>query len=516
MMKKLRVLIVEDSEDDTLLLLRQLRQNGYDPEYASVDSPQTLEEALTGRAWDIVIADYSMPQFTAIDALRIVQEIDPDLPFIILSGTIGEDVAVAAMRAGAHDYIMKGNVARLIPAIERELEEAGVRRERALAEEALRHAQKMESLGLMAGGVAHDFNNLLVALMGQGSLALAKLSADSPARLHVEQCIAAARRAGDLTRQMLAYAGRAEFKLKPVDINELIEADIVLLGAAVPGSVSLETDLAKSLSKIEADPVQVQQVVMNLVINAAEALEGKAGTVTVRTRMVDSIGDGGLWTYLDKLPPGGEYVALAVEDTGIGMDIDTVRRIFDPFFTTKKTGTGLGLAAVLGIVRGHCGGLRIDSQVGKGTRLTVFFPALAERPVILQEQAAEVDLSDDLVLVIEDDDSVREAAEDILELQGIQVLSAGDGSAGLTLYQEQMEDIDLVLLDLTLPGMSGEETLRELKRMNPDVRVLLCSGYGLNEVASHLIDNGTVAFLQKPYDGDKLVEALSRQLDSTP
>jgi PAS domain S-box-containing protein len=387
--------------------------------------------------------------------------------------------------------------------------------ERKRSAEALRQAQKLESLGVLAGGVAHDFNNLLVAMLGQTSLALAQLPPESPARASVEKAVLAAQRAADLTRQLLAYSGRGQFEIRPLSLNALIRENLHLLAVALPKHVRLKPELAEPLPLIKADAGQMQQVIMNLILNAAEAIGARPGTVAVVTgAQALTAGDERLWQYTgDALPPG-DYATLEVRDDGCGMNAETLARIFDPFFTTKLTGRGLGLAAVLGIVRGHGGGLRVESAVGQGTTFTLFFPVTEARPAAPPEpeDLDRAALPPGLVLVIDDEEPVRQAAADILALEGLPVVTAPDGDAGLRLYRERADEVRLVVLDLSMPGRSGEETWRELRRINPDVRVILSSGYSQFEAAHRFVDQGLAGFLQKPYDMEQFIEAIRKHM----
>ena len=509
MSSELAVLLIEDSEDDAVLLLRALRKGGHDPVFQRVDTMSGMKQALETGIWDVVIADYSLPHFSGLEALRMVKEKGLDLPFIIVSGAIGENVAVAAMRAGAHDYIMKANLARLAPAIERELQEAALRREHRRSEEALLRTQKMESLGLLAGGVAHDFNNLLVAMLGQSSLALAKLPPQSAAREHIRKSVQAAERAADITRQMLAFAGRGQFELRAIDLNILIQENLHLLELAVPKHVKLTPRLQKDLPMITADPGQMQQIIMNLILNGAEAIGEDAGTVVVSTgTQRGEPAPASRRRFLGSLAGGEAYVTLQVQDTGAGMDAATLKQIFDPFFTTKKSGRGLGLAAVQGIVRAHKGALHIDSELGKGTVFRLFFPVSADEPAPSDEVVSQVETQPKLVLVIDDEFAVLDAVTDILALAEIETITASNGRQGLTLYSERHAEIDLVLLDLTMPGLSGYETLAQLRQIKSEVRVILSSGYNQIDVTDRLNDPGRVGFLQKPYDADKLINVV--------
>jgi two-component system, cell cycle sensor histidine kinase and response regulator CckA len=387
--------------------------------------------------------------------------------------------------------------------------------QRQQAEEAMRQAQKLESLGVLAGGIAHDFNNLLVAMLGQTSLAMEQLPAESSARSHIEKAVGAARRAADLTRQLLAYSGRGQFQVLPINLNTLIQENLHLFEVAIPKNVRLVSNLAESLPFIDGDVGQMQQVIMNLVINAAEAIGRNLGTVRVTTdTYYITSADVHLWKYIGSPLTSGLYVTLSVQDNGSGMDAATLSKIFDPFFTTKVTGRGLGLAAVLGIVRGHKGGLRVESEVGKGTTFTLYLPVSVAQPttptITDREQVPMV--THGLVLVIDDEKPVREAVTDILEAEGITVIAARDGRAGLALYRERQADVGLVLLDLSMPGLSGEETFHELRRISPNVSIILSSGYQQSEVTRRFAGQGLVSFLQKPYDVDALIQEVGRHL----
>ncbi len=391
--------------------------------------------------------------------------------------------------------------------------------ERKQAEEALARAQKTESLSVMAGGVAHDFNNLLAAMLGQTSLALAKLPPGSAAREPIEKAVSAAHRAADLTRQLLAYSGRGRFSVKPLRLNALIEENLRLLEVAIPKHVCLCADLAGALPSIRADAGQMQQVLMNLIINAAEAIGSRPGVVTLHTSVSEvTHTDRQAWHYTGELLPPGRYVVLQVSDDGCGMDAETLMRIFDPFFSTKFAGRGLGLAAVLGIVRGHHGGLRVESTPGVGTTFRLAFPvaahdqdgpagALAAPPAAVPAVRAA-----GLILLIDDEEAVREAVTDILEMAGVRVLAAADGKSGLALYRENQAAIRLVLLDLSMPGMSAEETFRQLRTLDPGLLIILSSGYDESEVSARFAGQAPTGFVQKPYSMDDLTLAIRQHL----
>lgn len=384
--------------------------------------------------------------------------------------------------------------------------------ERRRVEHRLQQAQKLESLGVLAGGVAHDFNNLLVAILGQASLARQRLGREHQATGNLDKLITAATRASDLTRQMLAYSGRGQFERQELDLNELVNENLHLLRASVSKHVQLEADLTRADGTFEGDVGQIQQIVMNLIINGAEAVGDRPGRVKLRTSVAElaryDLEPFERWTGSSM--GAGRYVCLEVSDTGAGMDPETLSRIFDPFFTTKFTGRGLGLAAVLGIVRGHGGGLRVSSTPERGTTFVVALPSVAAA-ANQRQSVADIEPQREhmgKVLVIDDEQVVRETVCDILDLHDIEVLTAADGASGLQLAEQQGAQVALVLLDLSMPGMSGEETLTRLRELDPKLPVLLSSGYSADEAAERFSASGANGFLKKPYSARALVDAV--------
>jgi PAS domain S-box-containing protein len=389
--------------------------------------------------------------------------------------------------------------------------------ERKGAEEALRRAAKEESLTVLAGGVAHDFNNLLAAILGHASLAMKQLPDTSPARRHVEKAALAVERAADLTRQMLAYSGRGHFVVRPTDVNALARENLPLLEVAVPKSVRLEALLAPGLPLVDADVGQVQQVLMNLVINAAEAIGERGGTVTLATSVREvTAADHHLWRASGQPLGPGRYVALEVRDDGPGMDAETVDRVFEPFFTTKFTGRGLGLAAVLGVVRGHRGALSVESAPGRGTTFRILFAPSAQGARAATAVPPEPERCRATVLLIDDEDAVRDMVGEVLEHEGMSVLRAEDGARGVALFQEARGRVDVVLLDLSMPGLSGEETFRRLVEVDPSVRVILSSGYDRDEAKGRFGPSRPAGFIQKPYRPEQLMAEIGRCLGEGP
>ncbi|MFN7992690.1 MAG: PAS domain S-box protein [Bryobacteraceae bacterium] len=367
-------------------------------------------------------------------------------------------------------------------------------------EEKLRHTQKLESLGILAGGIAHDFNNLLVGIIGNASLAAETAPVDSTARALLQEVLLAGEKAAHLTRQMLAYSGKGRFVIEPLEISSITRETQQLVHSSIPRNVDLRLDLKSDLPCVEADSGQIQQVVMNLIINAAEAIPaGRNGIVLVRTSLqsLDQQRVQAEFAGQDLAP--GNYVVLEVHDTGVGMDDATRARIFEPFFTTKFVGRGLGLSAVMGIVRGHKGALTVSSSLGKGTSFRVYLPATAShRP---QSRGARPESSlkgEGCVLIVDDECAVRKLAQAALRNYGYTALGAEDGHTALDTLRRN-RPVDLVVLDLSMPGMTAHETIDRIRVGWPATRILLSSGYDEDEVLSRF-ENGSVAgFVQKPY-----------------
>ena len=377
------------------------------------------------------------------------------------------------------------------------------------AEEGLRQAQKLESIGVLAGGIAHDFNNLLIGVIGNASLVEDMIPPDDPACELVQGIIKTGQQLAHLTRQMLAYSGQGRFFMEHLDLSDVVRDIGDLVRPSISKKVALQFELEEDLPQIEADRGQVQQILMNLVINAAEAIGSHDGVVTVITgmRLVDAS-----FTKSHAQASGlryGEYVALEVRDTGCGMDEAVKAKIFDPFFSTKFTGRGLGLAAVHGIVRGHAGAILVNSESGKGAAFTVLFPAAGGRVEESRPAAPRRSVKGSgTVLVIDDEEIVRELARRALERNGYNVLVANDGLSAIDMFRRRPENIDVAILDLSMPGMSGEETLPELRKIRPDVKVLVSSGFSEAEAMAMFSGQRVSGFVQKPYTAAILTEKV--------
>ncbi len=387
--------------------------------------------------------------------------------------------------------------------------------ERKLLEQKVLQAQRFESLGLLAGGVAHDFNNILMGVLGHSSLALSELPPHSPVRNRIRKIEVAANRAAELVSQMLAFTGREQLTLEPVDLSTTVEEIGQLLYAAASKKAQLTFDIDDSLPQVIGNPSSIRQVVMNLFTNASEALEGEAGTISLKTGIVEMSEEQLADTYIDWSRPAGRYCYVEVADNGCGMDSEILERIFDPFFTRKKLGRGLGLAATLGIVRSHQGAIDVVSVPGEGTTFRVLLPCSeGAGPTVRPAPEAAVGTSAlrGCVLIVDDEEIVREAAKSYLETHGIEVLLASDGSECLSVYWRERERVSAILLDVSMPGMSGPETLRELRRAGAEVPVIMSSGYVERQVQGGEDSLKPQAFLGKPYSPEKLLAVLSEVL----
>lgn len=396
-------------------------------------------------------------------------------------------------------------------------DDAGEERARMNLDARVQQVQKLQTLGTLAGGVAHDFNNLLQAILGNASIIRLHTGPSAAVQNSLEQIETACQRASELTNQLLAYAGKGKFVLEAVDVSQLAIEMSKLLVASLPRKPQLLGQFAPALPAVEGDPTQLRQVLMNLVINAAESLPDNSGVIRLSTGAVDLSADDLTGLLLgDDLPPG-TYIYFEVCDTGCGMTEEIRSRIFDPFFTTKQNGRGLGLAAVLGIVRGHRGALQVHSESGSGTLFRVLLPALkksaAGRPAAPREQSRP-ERTSGTILVVDDEAAIRNSARFLLESLGFAVLTACDGFEAVETFKTMQAKISAVLLDLSMPKMSGAEAFRKLRAVRPDVPILITSGYSEEVTVQQFQEAGLVGFIQKPYRGSelrmKLLEVLER------
>ncbi len=388
-------------------------------------------------------------------------------------------------------------------------------RDRRQLDQHMQEVQRLESLGVLAGGIAHDFNNILTVIRGNTRLTMDDLQKDSPQHERLARIQAAAEHAQGLTRQMLTYSGAAMLSVQPMDLSQLVVEMLGLLRASVAKKGPLDVDLAEDLPAIEADDTQIRQVLLNLVTNAAEALADTGGSITVRTRVCRVGAEELVGAFGTPDPEPGEYVVLEVSDTGPGIEESRVARVFEPFFTSKASGRGLGLAVVLGIARAHRGVIQLESEPGVGTTFRVLVPsslrAVSEPP--LAREPAEPPRGSGTVLVVDDQEAVIEVAEAFLQRAGFRVLTALGGRAALDALRTHGDEIDVVVLDLVMPEMGGEETFDALRDLRPHLPILLVSGYDKKMVGDRFLGRGIAGFLYKPYEPEELVERVRSAIE---
>jgi signal transduction histidine kinase len=465
--------------------------------------------------FDIILADYMLPSFDGFSALAIAREERPDVPFIFVTGSLGEEVAIESLKRGATDYVLKHRLSRLVAAVNRALDESDARKERARLEEQLRQAQKMETIGTLAGGVAHDFNNLLTAIIGNAQLALTQVPAKSSLGEKLVEIERTGQRAAELTRQLLVFSRRQRLELRALDLGSTIRDFMKMLRRIIGEDIDLLFEEPSELPSVMADTGQIEQVLMNLAVNARDAMpNGGELLVTVREVFVTETG---CLEHPSARP--GRYIEILVSDTGSGMDEETKNHIFEPFFTTKEVGkgTGLGLAVVYGIVKHHEGFIGVKSQQSGGTTFRICLPVAGEAiKSETKELSQPPNRGSETVLLAEDEEILRKLVFNVLTGLGYSVLVANDGEEAVRTYQSNSDLIDLLVLDIVMPRMSGREAYRVIRRTGAKPPVVFISGYSEENNFDDEFDKRTVAFLPKPFPIGELGRKVRSLLDQKP
>jgi two-component system, cell cycle sensor histidine kinase and response regulator CckA len=508
----LKVLIVEDSRPTVAAILDELERGGYEVQHEQVETADGLRAALDREGWNVVLANYSMARFSAPEALNVLRATGRDLPFIMISDIVGEETAVAAIKAGAHDFLVKGRLSQLVPAIERALADADARRDRERLDADLQQTRKMEALARLAGGVAHDFNNLLTAILGYGALVLDQVGRDTPAGRDVAQILASAQKASTLSRQLLAFSHKQVFTSVPLNLNTVIYDVEPRLRALAGEAVTLVVRLEPALHWVMADTAQLEQVLTNVTANARDAMP-EGGVITIETRNSATVEDASM-ARANTL--AGAYAVLSVHDTGVGMPPEIRARMFEPFFTTKEKGlgTGLGLAAVYGIARQLGGFIRVESEPGKGTTVQIFLPQTARPSEVatMKPESATIASGLGTVLLVEDDDGVRALIRTMLERYAYRVLDVPSAEAALTLLETESTPIDLLLSGIVLPGVQGPELAAMALSGRPTMKVLLISDDVDRLVGAAHAAGGEWPVIAKPFSAPALVARIQQLL----
>ena len=517
---RVRILHLEDDANDAELIGAALDADGLPVTIEVVATGDGFAAALERGQMDLILSDYAVPGFDGISALHLARAKAPDVPFIIVSGQLGEEAAVESVRSGATDYVLKQRLSRIGPSVRRALAEADERGKRKQAEEGLRkseaqlrHAQKMEAVGRLAAGVAHDFNNLLTAIIGYTQLMQRRFPSNHPATQDAEEVLAAAERAASLTRQLLIFSRQQVLEPRVLELNGIVTGLDKMLRRLIGADVDLLTVPAPDLGRIKADPGQVEQILVNLIVNARDAMPS-GGKLTIETFNVELDEH---YVRSHPLARPGRYVVLAVNDSGCGMDADTQARIFEPFFTTKEVGkgTGLGLSTVHGIVQQSGGHIDVYSEIGVGTVFKVYLPRVDE-PLdqVVGRDAGQPTRGTETLLLVEDEARVRNVVAETLRLNGYSVLEAGEPGEAISCAHEHTGRVDMLLADVMLPGMNGPELARSIRRIHPEAKVLYMSGYTDNAIIHQGLLGSEAAFIQKPFTAEALLRRIRGLLEA--
>jgi signal transduction histidine kinase len=489
-----------------------LANDGLNCEIVRRDTRDEFIHDLQKKNFDLIFADCTMPEFDGLHALELARQHAPEIPFIFVSGTIGEEFAIQSLRNGATDYVLKNRLSRLIPAVRRAIAEAAERNKNQEMEQRLRQAQRLEAVGTLAGGVAHDFNNILTIIKGHTALLL--MESKKPER--VEEIAAtinhAALRGSELVGQLLAFARKSDSMFTSTDINQHIKGIVAMLREAMPRNVKFELKLNESLPEIHADPGQLERVLINLATNARDAMP-KGGKIIISTSKVkDSEAP------LHTAEGIEEYLCLSVKDTGTGMDEATRQHIFEPFFTTKPKGkgTGLGMPVVYGLMKSHNGFIDVQSELGKGTTISLFLPipaTVAPKTELTPYTKPGIVKGTETVLIVDDEKDVSYFVEIILKLNGYKVETAESAETALEKIKTSKDKIDLVFSDVGLPRLDGFGLCAAAREAQPGIKIMLTSGYIDGSLKTRMSEAGIDGFLAKPYDMADLLGTIRAVLD---
>jgi signal transduction histidine kinase len=511
---RLHILHLEDDPNDADIIRSTLEAAGIACAITCVENQHDYIAALERGGIDLIFSDFSLPAFDGLSATKIAQARWPNIPVILVSGTLGEELAIDSLKNGATDYVLKERLSRLVPAVRRAMQEVEARAERQRLKAQFIEAQKMEVVGQLAGGVAHDFNNILAIIMGYCDLLSSDLGPDSPLRTYTEEIQQASERAAGLTRQLLVFSSKQVVQPVVLDLNDVLADLDKMLRRLIHENVEMAIFPGKQIGRIKADSGYIGQVLMNLVVNARDAMP-KGGKLAIRTENV-TLDEEHTRAHSGAIP--GDYVMLSVGDTGTGMTPEVKARLFEAFFTTKAKGkgTGLGLATCQTIIQQSGGYIDVCSDLGKGATFKIYFPRV-EQSLGLPAKAAltgPLPGGTETIMVVEDDPSLRHLALGILEARGYEVLSASNGQEALHVASEHSGlPISLVLTDIVMPLMGGEVMAQWLKTTYPDLKILFTSGYTDDAVIRQGVLDAGVEFLPKPYTPSILSRRVRGLLD---
>lgn len=510
----LRILHLEDNARDAELILTLLSGEGFSCEVNRVDSRAGFLKTLEEGSFDLILCDYNLPSFDGKEALEIARSKRPEVPFIFVSGTIGEDRAIEALKRGATDYVLKERLVRLVPAVRRALIEVEERKARIQLEEQLIRAQRMESIGVLASGIAHDLNNVLGPIM-LGIEVIGRTIQDPKSLRMLETMAVSAKRGAAILKQVLGIARGDKGDKRLLEPKHIINEVVNLIKETFPRSIKIVSDIRRDIPAVEADPTQLHQALLNICLNARDAMPeyGELKIALKKTEIDETFSD----PHIGGRP--GEYVVISVTDTGTGIPPEVKDQIFEPFFTTKESdkGTGLGLSTVVAIVRSHDGFVTVDSETGKGTTFRVYLPA-AKREMLekaIESNAAMRYGNGELILVVDDEVSIREITRELLETHGYKAVMASDGAEAIAIYLREKDAIKVVVMDLVMPILSGADAIKTLRRINSKLKIIAVSGMTFEGKTDVISEEDILIMLRKPYSSELLLRAIAEALGKT-
>jgi signal transduction histidine kinase len=514
MKSPLHILHLEDDPGDAALVQATLEAGGIPCVTTRVQTRADFVAALELGGIDLILSDYSLPAFDGLSALKIAQARQPDIPVILVSGTLGEELAIDSLKNGATDYVLKERLPRLVPAVRRAMHEVEEQIERRRLEAQFIEAQKMQVVGRLASGVAHDFNNVLAVIMGYSDLLMDKIGPDKVLKSHLEMIRVAAGCAAGLTRQLLIFSRKEAVQPVVLDVNDVVKDLDNMLRRLIDENIEMTIVPGKQTGRIRADSGYVGQVLMNLVVNARDAMPN-GGKLSIAANNVTLDQN---YARAHQGAVAGDYVMLSVSDTGTGMTEEVKAHLFEAFFTTKPKGrgTGLGLATCQTIVQQSCGHIGVYTELGRGTTFKVYFPRV-EQPLDVAARPAQtgpLPRGTETLLVVEDDPFVRDLSCAVLEAQGYEVLPASNGQDALQVAREHKgSPIRLVVTDVIMPLMGGKVMADWLRATNPNLKILFTSGYTEDAITQHGVLEPGAAFLPKPYASSVLARKVRELLD---
>ncbi len=514
-MNKSRILVVEDSTTVAEDCKDCLESLGYEVTSIVASGEESIKRAESEKP-DAVLMDIKLRD--DMDGIEAAEQIYSryEIPVVFLSAYDDHEILQRAKLVGSFGYLVKPYEEReLFATLEMAMYKSKAEHNRRIMEKRMFKLQKKESLSILASGIGHDFNNILTAILGNASITKKILSPDSPALPTVDEIIVATKRAAELTKQMLAYSGKGKFILQDFDLSDLVRKMAQLIKSSISKKAVLSLQLDPDLPAINGDMTQVQQIVMNLLINASESLENEAGSISVICEVRECTSDNLLNAYFGQKAPAGDCVYLEVSDNGCGIDNEVLSKIFDPFFSTKFAGRGLGLAATMGIIESHDAAINVTSDGKTGTTFSIYFPISGPHLVSEKEKVPKKKRTSGTgtIMIVDDEPAILSLTKMILEGAGYTVLTAPDGLEAVNIYRTNLQKIDLVVLDLTMPRMDGREAFSAMMQLNPDVKVILSSGYGEEEAKQGFTGKDLKGFLPKPYLPTILLEKVAEVLE---